>query len=164
MMNRRILKGAITGVVLTNIPVAVFQNTDLIESIAVLSFIIGTFIAGYIAGDKVGGAICGIIIDGPLLLFAIIRIQEGSLEGLVFMFIWILLFIPLALLGFMGGYVALHRNKQITMDSGLLHEDISKMDQISKTERETERPKFCPECGNEVSNDVGFCSYCDTIL
>ena len=163
-MNRRILKGVITGLVLTNVPVSVFQNTDLIGSIAVLSFIIGTFVAGYIAGDKVGGAICGIIINGPLLLFAIIRIQEGSLEGILFMFIWIALNVPLALIGLMGGYVALHRNKQNIMDSGLLHDEISKMDQIQKTRDETERPKFCPECGNEVSNEVGFCSYCDTIL
>ena len=163
-MNRRLLKGAITGLVLTNIPVSVFQNTDFLESIAVLSFIIGTFVAGYIAGDKVGGVICGIIINGPLLLFAIIRIQEGSLEGLLFMFIWIALNVPLAVIGLLGGYIALHRNKQNIMDSGLRHEDISKKDQIAKTGHETERPKFCPECGNEVSNEVGFCSYCDTIL
>ena len=163
-MNLRILKGVITGLVLTNIPVSVFQNTDLIGSIAVLSFIIGTFVAGYIAGDKVGGAICGIIIDGPLLLFAIIRIQEGSLEGLVFMFIWIALFVPLALIGLMGGYVALHRTKQIIMNSGLRHEDLSKNDQIQNTGYDNEHPKFCPECGNDVSNEVRFCSYCDTIL
>ena len=149
-MNRSILKGAITGLVLTNIPVAVFQNTDLIGSIAVLSFIFGTFVAGYIAGDKGGGAICGIIIDGSLLLFASIRIQEGSLAGLVILFLWILLFIPLAVIGLIGGYVALHRNTQITKDSGLLREDFSKKDHIQKTGHEYERPKFCPECGNDV--------------
>ncbi len=149
-MNRRLLKGAIIGLVVTNIPVSVFQNTDFLESTAVLSFIIGTFVAGYIAGDKVGGVICGIIINGPLLLFAIIRIQEGSLEGLVLFFIWILLFVPLALIGLMGGYVALHRNKQITMDSGLLREEFSKKNHILKTGHEYERPKFCPECGNDV--------------
>ncbi|MFQ6124469.1 MAG: hypothetical protein ACE5R6_07685 [Candidatus Heimdallarchaeota archaeon] len=111
MNGRRILKGSLVGIVIANVPTAIFQDSNIAVGVGITSFFLGTVIAGYVAGDMAGGAISGAIIDGLILVLAAVSLQTGSLAGIALLIIWELLLVPLILAGLIGGYVAQRKSK-----------------------------------------------------
>lgn len=165
MQWQKIGKGSLIGCLIAYVTIGIFQSTDSMSGVWVISFPLGAFVGGYLAGDKAGGVICGVIIDGTLLVYASLLLHEGSLAGIILFLFWILLMAPLSLIGLAGGYVALRRSKAPTMEQRRFQlEDTRTKLLEAQQPRENRRTKFCLECGAEVARDAKFCPFCDALL